>query len=146
MEKRIETTLKHALFLSRHLNGCDPQYAVVAVLVELGIPPNQSGFDYLKKAIILRYENPDSRITKDIYPAIGKTRIPRVGSSLIERSIRYSISIAWKNRDENVWRYYFPQAKAGFFRRPSNNEFISAVACFIELWRGCCKEADYEKS
>ena len=51
---------------------------------------------------------------------------------------------AWENRDEAVWRCYFPSNQEGFVEKPSNGEFISRVARFLELWQGCCKGVNYE--
>lgn len=140
MKCTIEGTLKHVLFYSKYLNNFDLQSVTVAVLIELGVATKRNGFDYLKKAVMLLYEEPVSQVTKDIYPAVGACYSPAVGKLQVEQAIRSAINEAWKNRDEDVWAYYFPQGK-----KPSNAEFISGIVRFLELLRGCRKEAAYEK-
>ena len=48
MTYTTENTLKHVLFLARHLNNCDLSCVVLAMLLELGIPTKRDGFDYVK--------------------------------------------------------------------------------------------------
>lgn len=136
----IEETLEHALFLARHLHNCDLQYAAIAVLLELGIPTKRIGFAYLKNAIVLFVTEPAQMVTKGIYPAIGKMYESRPGQLQIEQAIRSAIHEAWIDRDERLWRLYFPADQNGYVKKPSNAEFISGIAYFLELWRGCCKE------
>lgn len=139
MTGTIEKTLEHALFLSRHINESDPQCAIVVVLVELGIATKRTGFDYLKTAILLRFKNPTQLITKELYPDVGRSYDPAVSSFQVEQAIRSAIVHAWKERDEKAWALYFPTDKEGAVKRPSNAEFISMIARFIELWQSCCK-------
>lgn len=145
MVSTIEGTLKHALFLARHLNKSELQCATVAVLLELGISTKRMGFDYLKKGIVLFCEDPSQMITKEIYPAIGNQYTPEVDTESIEQTIRSAITDAWRTRDEKVWRYFFPTDENGRVSKPSNAEFISRIGRFLELWQGCCKEVAYEK-
>lgn len=140
MVSMIEGTLLHAVFLAKHLNGCDAQCVITAALLELGIPPRLIGFDYLEKAILLYYEDPTRMFTKDIYPAVGGLYCPRVSAYQVEKQIRTTINEAWRARDNSVWNCYFPQ---GNTEKPSNGEFISMVARFVQLWQGCCKGVAY---
>lgn len=61
-------------------------------LTSLNIMPNLQGFDYLKTAILLCYENKSyiHGITKTLYPELAK--IYNSTPSKIERSIRHAIS------------------------------------------------------
>lgn len=145
MGNTIGGTLRHAHFLARHLNKCELQYAVVAVLLELGIPTKRIGFDYLKNAIMLLFEDPAKMMTKGIYPAVSDLYDPEIGEFQIEQAIRSAITEAWKDRDEDVWSYYFPLDKNGNVKKPTNSEFISRIARFMELWQGCCKEVNYAR-
>lgn len=144
MTSTIEETLRHALFLARYLHNCDLQYAIVAVLIELGIPTKVIGFDYLKNAILLFSDDPTQTITKEIYPTLGKCYEPEAGAIQVEMTIRRTIAAAWKNREERVWRYYFHPDREGNLHKPTNSEFISMIARFLELWQGCCEEVAYE--
>lgn len=143
MTSTIEDTLAHALFLCRHLKCCDFECAITAVLIELGVPTKCVGFDYLKTAIILFHEDPTQMITKDLYPAIGKVYSSRPGYAQVEQGIRRAISEAWKSRDDSIWKCYFPSGLDGNIGKPTNAEFISRVARFLELWQGCRKEINH---
>ena len=144
MESAIGDTLKHALFLARHLNTCDIQCVTVAMLLDLGIPTKRIGFDYLINAILLFCDDPAQMLTKEIYPAVGRLYDTGVGAWQIERAIRTAITEAWDSRNPRVWHYYFPQCEDGA-EKPTNAEFISGVGRFLELWKGCCKEVADER-
>lgn len=144
MASTIEDTLKHVVFLARHLKQCDLQCATTAVLLELGIPVKGAGFDYLEKAILIFYEDPTQILTKEIYPAVGNSYRPPASAYQVEKQIRTVINEAWKHRNVKVWGYYFPADSTGHIRKPSNGEFISRIARFIQLLRGCCKGVEHE--
>lgn len=139
MDNSIDGTLKHIVFLARHLGNCDLQCATTAMLLDLGIPVKGSGFDYLERAIIIYFEDPTQMLTKDIYPDVGKSFSPKAGSYQVERAIRVAINEAWKNRDSRIWGYYFASD-----RKPSNGEFISRMARILRLWQGCSKGVKHE--
>ena len=144
MTSTIEGTLDHALCFAQRLNNCDLSCAVVAALIDLGVATHRIGFEYLKHAILMYCDEPSQMITKTIYPAVGRRYEPRAGKFQVEQAIRSVIHDAWENRDEAVWRCYFPSNREGFVEKPSNGEFISRVARFLELWQGCCKGVNYE--
>ena len=141
----FEETLAHALFLARHIHKGDLQCAATAVLLELQVPTNRIGFDYLKHAIILFCDDPTQMITKELYPAVGKLYEAKPGVLQVEQAIRAVIKAAWKNRNEKIWWYYFPSGidENGNLQRPSNSEFIAGIGRFLELWQGCCEEINY---
>lgn len=145
MSSVIEGTLKHALFLARHLNHCDYSTVVILVLYELGVAPSLDGFSYLKKAIAMRYEDPTRHLENDIYSELAGGRGGVEENKRIAQSIRRSISEAWGNRDEEVWSVFFPGTRNGLSVRPSNGDFIAGIAWFVELWQGCCKEVSCAK-
>lgn len=139
MANAIEETLKHAKFLARHLHRCDYSTVVILVLYELGIAPKNDGFTYLKKAIVMRYENPTRHLKNDIYMEISAEIDGVEENDRIEQAIRRSIADAWKARDEEVWGLLFLGMRKGILRKPTNGDFIARVAWFVELWQGCCK-------
>lgn len=140
----IERTLNHALSLAQYLGHSDPNYIVLAILIELGFEPKQEGFHYLKSAIVMRCCDNTKQIGKQLYPEIaGANGLP--GSGQVEQAIRGSIRSAWNRRNEQIWSYYFLPDRQGRIQRPSNSEMIARIACFVELWQGCCKEVVYAK-
>jgi len=45
----------------------------------------------------------------------------------VERSLRFAIESAWKRRNEQVWRLYFPAGKNGKVVKPTNAVFLSRI-------------------
>lgn len=145
MGRAIGNTLEHALFLSRHLRKCNTKCVAVAILLELGIPAKRIGFEYLILAILGFYDDPIQSVTKELYPSIADICGPGVEAKQVESAIRAVIAEAWRNRNMKVWGYYFPHYVERKMKKPSNTEFISEIARFLELWHGCCEEVMYEE-
>ena len=141
MASDIGNTLNHVSFLSRHFHGDDIPCRAIIVLLDLGIPTNRDGFDYLKNAIVLRYIGPSRAASKELYPEVGRCYDPEADYVQVEQAIRSAIKDAWKNRDERVWGYYFADRKKGLVKCPTNLEFITRIVYILVLWQGCCKEA-----
>lgn len=143
MERTIDDTIVYVLFLTRHIRGGDVPAALLALLVELGFSPSWDGFGYLRKIILMRYENPDLRFN-ELYREVGQKCVPALSSEQVEQAIRSAIDAAWKNRDDTEWRYIFPNRKGKAAKRPSNGDFIATMACVMELWCSGCREVYYE--
>lgn len=140
----IEATLRHVLFLAKHLNNCSPRCVAVAALLELGIPTKLIGFELLKNAITASFEQPELMTTKEVFLEVGQQYTPELAFEQIDQAVRTAIGEAWKCRDDEVWKCYFPQVMAKGMRKPTNAEFVTQLARFIELWAGCRKEAVHE--
>lgn len=104
----------------------DPYDMISRILVELNVPTSHSGFQYLRLCILAKAEDPGLMVTKHLYLEFGKQN--RSTKEAVEKAIRTSIETAWKNRNEDAWRRYFPAAPNGQIARPSNNIFISRLA------------------
>lgn len=102
-----------------------PYSTVTAVLLELGVPTSRKGFRYSREAILLLSKDPTLQITKEIYPAVGKMFGAEAES--VEKNIRDVIAAAWRQRDEALWRRYFPIAPNGQVPRPSNGVFLTRL-------------------
>lgn len=142
MESTIDKTLDHVMFLARHFKKSDFQSVILVVLLELGIPTQREGFTYLRTVIAQRYDHPLLTM-KELYPTVGVSCDTDAGYFQVEQAIRAAINAAWKNRDDKHWDYYFPADESGKMKKPSNTEFITRIACILELWRGCCEEVSY---
>lgn len=143
MADAIAGTLKHAKFLAKHLGHCDYSTVVIVILYELGFAPKNDGFHCLKKAIVMRCENPARQFKNDIYIEVSLQLDGTEDNDRVEQSIRRAISDAWKRRDEKVWRRFFYTVGKEKLSKPSNGDFIATLAWFVELWQGCCKEVEY---
>ena len=138
MTNNIDRMLDHILFLARQFRGCKIQYIVKVFLLELGLEPKFDGYHYLIRLIVLYLEAPTQVPIKNLYIAMSALYGGIVDAEQIEQSVRNAIRNAWKNRDIKIWSNYFRQNSSGEVDRPSNAEFISKIACVVDLWKGCC--------
>lgn len=136
----LEETLEHALFLAKYFRKGDLQSVTIAVLFELGIDTDILGFEYLKRAIGLCCTAPGQMVMNEVYPSVGKMFDAKPNKHQVEQTIRTAITKAWKDRDDQVWRIFFPPDKNGVIQKPSNGEFITRIAYFLQLWQGCYKK------
>ena len=109
----------------------DPRSNVSNLLLSLGIPSKLRGYNYLREAILLKAKTPDQAITKELYPQVAA--LCRCAPKHVERSSRSAIQTAWENRDERIWKLYFPPGPDGTVPRPSNGTFISRLAESLHL-------------
>ena len=132
----FDKTLSHIQFLATVFGRDRVRHVIVVLLLELDIPTNYDGFDYLVRGIMIYFKELSLMMVKGLYPAIAATYEKEVEAPQIESAIRSAIGVAWKRYDAAAWERYFP----GMTEKPSNAEFISRIARFLELWEGCCKE------
>lgn len=104
----------------------DVRKQVSGLLLMLGVPIKLRGYGYLREAVLLMAQDPGQSITKVLYPAVAG--ICCCACTHVERSIRGAITAAWENRDDNLWRLYFPPDGTGAVPRPTNGAFISRLA------------------
>lgn len=134
----MDETLEHLLFLARRFKKSDIRYVVIILLMELGIPTRNAGFEYLVKAIVIYVQNPD-RVMKDgLYNLIAERYDGEIEMPQIEHAIRNAIESAWQKEESEAWNRYFTAGKRRGAKKPTNVEFISRLARTIELWMGCC--------
>lgn len=136
MESTIEKTLCHIHLLARHLDHYNLRAGIVVVLMELGIPTKCVGFEFLKKAIELQYEDPTRALTKDIYLEIT-LHYKQNSEEQVEHAIREAIKMAWRRGSRQAWDWYFSYEDRPVVNKPTNSEFISRIAYILEIWQEC---------
>ncbi len=109
------------------------QISISRILHELGMPSHIKGYQYVREAITLVYNNPEivGGITKELYPELATKFDTTV--SRVERAIRHAIEVSWNRGDwdlmENVFGHSVDIDKA----KPTNSEFIVTVADKLRL-------------
>lgn len=109
------------------------QIQVTNLLHELGIPSHIKGYQYIRTAILMVYDNPGfiGGITKKLYPDISirfNTSIQRV-----ERAIRHAIEVAWLRGDIDLMENIFGHSVDIDRAKPTNSEFIVTIADKLRL-------------
>lgn len=105
------------------------QQTLFDLLQSLGLAPRADGFSYLLEAIPKYQQDHRQALTKELYPDIA--RIVQKSPACVERSIRSAIEGAWKRSGYRSWQNLFPTGPYGTVARPSNGEFIHAVALLL---------------
>ena len=139
MEGAVNDAIRYVLNSMRHIRKGDISSAILIILIELGFSPQSDGFGHLRKAIYQKCMDPDQRFA-ELYSSIGKMYTPQVGSLQVEQAIRSAISAAWESGSRENWAFFFPKDRDGNWKKPSNGEFISRLACMLELWSSCREE------
>ena len=111
----------------------DLQIQVTNVLHALGIPSNIKGYQYVRSAILMVYDNPHfiGGITKELYPDLSikyNTSIQRV-----ERAIRHAIEVSWNRGDIDLMEEIFGHSVDIDRAKPTNSEFIVTIADKLRL-------------
>lgn len=136
MKCATNDTIAYIKLLAQDLAGCNPNCAVLAILFDLSIPVNYDGFEYLKAAIVMQYENPTFDMVNDIYQIIAD-KYGNLNVEMVSTAIRSAIKTAWLRGDTSRWSRYLPTVPINLKRPPTNAEVISGLARIIELWQGC---------
>jgi len=135
----IEDSLVHIIFLVKYMQGCDISSVALLVLLELDIPTNHVGFDYLLHAIVAFCKDPLQTLSKGVYPEVASYYNYAVSQEEMEQAIRGAIKKGWKNGNEIAWKYYFSHNTTDSIKKPTNSEFISRIGRVLQLWQGCCE-------
>lgn len=102
--------------------------SITNIIHEVGVPAHIKGYQYLRDAITLVYNNIEllSAVTKTLYPAIAEKYCTT--PSRVERAIRHAIEVAWTRGNidsiSHLFGYTINISKA----KPTNSEFIAMVA------------------
>lgn len=106
---------------------------ITKMLHDLGIPSHIKGYNYIREAICMVYENPTmiGGITKDLYPTLASQYDTTV--SRIERAIRHAIEVSWNRGDLDYMEELFGHSVDIDRAKPTNSEFIVTVADKLRL-------------
>ena len=106
-----------------------PEQAISSLLLELDFSAKRDGFRYLEVA--LRVYRAGQSMTKDLYPCIAR-ECGGTGTT-VERAMRTAIASAWEQRDDQVWRRYFPWCTGKNAARPTNAQLITTLSRHLAL-------------
>lgn len=137
MRSAVDDTIEYIDHLAQQLECYDASYLILIVLMKLRVPTNYDGFEYLRVAILLRYENPTRTMANDIYPEIRAMYGKYITNEQIESAMRGAILIAWKRTDIHIWKLFFPTLMSEKAKRPSSSEFVDELARIVELLYRC---------
>lgn len=109
------------------------QISISKILHELGMPSHIKGYQYVREAISMIYDNPDmvGGITKELYPELAAKFDTTV--SRVERAIRHAIEVSWNRGDWDLMEDIFGHSVDIDKAKPTNSEFIVTLADKLRL-------------
>lgn len=144
MESPNDAIHERARFLARHSDAHEVLNITLLMMFDMEIPLKMSGFDYLKKSVVIAFQRPSQIVLKEIFQEVGKQYDPEANYDAIDTGIRDAVKKAWENRHMDRWNYYFPEHILLEDKPPCNLELISGMVYFLEMWQSCCrKEVSY---
>lgn len=144
MRFRSYEMLRYLQLLTRVFHERDVRSIATVMLLELGIPADSDGFQYLRSAIEMRHADPMANFTKGIYPKVARFYRTGDGWKHVDQAIRRSVRAAWNGREAEKWELFFLRNCGKMAICPSNKVFISQISSIIELCQKC-READHER-
>ena len=91
MEQTYNETLEYVIRLTPHIEKGDVPSAILMLLIDLGFHTSSDGFGYLRKAILLRCNDPDMQANV-IYQEIAYMPRYKVSRKQGDQAIRNAIS------------------------------------------------------
>ena len=133
LEDKILDTFKELGKRSINLFHNNLQISISKILHELGMPSHIKGYQYIREAISLVYDNPEivGGITKELYPELASKFDTTV--SRVERAIRHAIEVSWNRGDWDLMEDVFGHSVDIDKAKPTNSEFIVTVADKLRL-------------
>lgn len=133
LEEKILDTFSEMDKRSINLFSNNLQKSISRLLHELGMPAHIKGYQYIREAISMVYDNPDivGGITKELYPELAirfDTTVSRV-----ERAIRHAIEVSWNRGDWDLMEDVFGHSVDIDKAKPTNSEFIVTLADKLRL-------------
>jgi len=133
LEDKILDTFKVSNSKSINILGNNLKISISKMLHELGMPSHIKGYQYIREAISMVYDNPDivGGITKELYPELASKFDTTV--SRVERAIRHAIEVSWNRGDWDLMEEVFGHSVDIDKAKPTNSEFIVTVADKLRL-------------
>lgn len=133
LEQKIYDLFKKREEKSIDFYNSSLQVSISQILHNLGIPSHIKGYQFLREAVYMIFENPEiiGGITKELYPELANKYDTTV--SRVERAIRHAVEVSWNRGDlklmENIFGHSVDIDKA----KPTNSEFIVTIADKLRL-------------
>lgn len=133
---RIEITKGNSRVISDNKIKEEPKSIEIRIyefLAEIGIPSNIKGYNYIKTALILTYNDSTilENITKVLYPEIAKKYDST--SSRVERAIRHAIEVACTKGNAELINKIFKYSISVNKGKPTNSEFIAQTINAMQM-------------
>lgn len=133
LEKKIIDLFRKKDEKSIDFYNSNLQVSISKMLHNLGIPSHIKGYQFLRDAVCLVFENPEmiGGITKELYPELANKYDTTV--SRVERAIRHAVEVSWNRGDLKLMETIFGHSVDIDKAKPTNSEFIVTIADKLRL-------------
>lgn len=103
------------------------------MMLDMGVPAHLKGYRYVRTAVLIAEEDMKvvGSVTKLLYPEIAKQY--NTTDCKVERAIRNAIEISWERGNKDTFERLFGYCVQSGQGRPTNSEYIAAVADTIRV-------------
>ncbi len=142
MSGGVDPIQKHAEFLANNISVPNVSNVVLLILYDLSIPVNCVGFRYLKDVLPNTLQNTSHIVESELFDSVGSRYVPAVSTQNMASAVHNVLQKAWSMHTYSRWRKYVPEYIMERSNAPSNLEFISCIAYFLEFWLNCYEKGD----
>lgn len=142
MESENDVMLSRARFLARRSNGYEYESITLLMLIDMQIPLNSVGFDYLSVFISSAFQKRGPIVLKELYEDVRACYDKGASIEAMDSAMRDAVEKGWKHKTNGKWAFYIPYEILIHEEPPSNLRFISAMVYFLRMWQGCCKRKE----
>ena len=124
------------MFQENNMSRQELEQAISCFMLELVIPAHLRGYQYLRSAVEMCAKDMElvGSVTKLLYPDLAK--LYKTTDQKIERAIRNAIEVSWERGNSALFEQLFGYCNSNEYSRPTNSEYIAAVADYIRLKYG----------
>lgn len=111
---------------------------ITKLLRTLGMPTHVLGYEYSREAILIALGNKSilREMTKGLYPKVAQ--VFNTTPSRVERAIRHAVELTWDRGDLDTLQEFFGFTVSSKKGKPTNSEFLSALADHLRLELQLC--------
>ena len=113
--------------------GKKMEQLVSHMMLDMGVPAHLKGYRYVRTAVLMAEADMKvvGSVTKLLYPEIAKRYNTTDGK--VERAIRTAIEISWERGNKETFESLFGYCAESGQGRPTNSEYIAALAETIRI-------------
>lgn len=114
-------------------NDMNIEQMVSYMMLDMGVPAHLKGYRYVRSAVLIAEEDMKvvGSVTKLLYPEIAKQY--NTTDCKVERAIRNAIEISWERGNKETFERLFGYCVQSGQGRPTNSEYIAAIADTIRI-------------
>ena len=113
---------------------CTVRSIMILILFDLGVQMGNAGSEHLIHVVEEAVGSGHIHIvTSELFEVVRQKYDPNTNYESIDVAIRSLFYTAWKYRQEEIWKRYFPMRIVNGKKPPGNVDAIGSLVCFVYL-------------